>query len=65
MNAEKAVKCGVTTLRDCGARNRLDIKFATLLKEGSIVGPNLLVAGKPLTSIDGHLAWVGREVRGE
>lgn len=64
MNAEKAVKFGVTTLRDCGSRNHMDIKLAKLLRKGSIVGPNLIASGKPLTSTGGHLSWMGREVNG-
>jgi imidazolonepropionase-like amidohydrolase len=53
---------GVTTARDLGARGCTAQIVRNSLAPGR--GPRLRVAGRPITSPDGHLAAFGRAVRG-
>jgi len=63
--AAKAARAGVTTLRDCGASGHMASRLAERIREGRATGPRLLVCGDAISSPGGHLAWMGREVRGE
>ncbi len=62
-HAAAALRAGITTLRDLGDRD-----FATLaLREeyrAGAVGPELLVAGPPLTRRGGHCWYLGGEAEG-
>ncbi len=48
----KLLKAGFTTVRDCGEENSIYLREA--IKSGTIVGPNILAAGKPLSQSFGH-----------
>lgn len=62
--AHQALWAGVTTFRECGAKHRLDIAVRDAIAEGTLPGPRILACGLPLTSVGGHLDWMGREVEG-
>ncbi|XZO08145.1 amidohydrolase family protein [Weissella paramesenteroides] len=56
---------GVTTIREVGAANNIDIKLAKLIKQHVIEGPNIIASGAALTITGGHGAGViGKEVDG-
>jgi imidazolonepropionase-like amidohydrolase len=64
-NAYLHLSRGVTTMRDCGARNRTIFD----LKEGSKAGvfdvfPRVLVSGRPITVTGGHFHFCGEESDG-
>ncbi len=49
---EKLLKAGFTSVRDCGEENSLFLRDA--IKFGTLRGPNILAAGKPLSQTFGH-----------
>ncbi len=44
-NARRALESGVTTVRDLGSYNYLDIAMRDLINRGAMVGPRMFVAG--------------------
>jgi imidazolonepropionase-like amidohydrolase len=56
-NAEDAIKCGVTTMRELGERDYLDFRFRKEIADGLYKGPRLLTAGPWITATHGHGAW--------
>ncbi len=63
-NALTHLKCGVTTLRDNGSRNRVTFD----LREGALRGyattPRLFLCGRPVTLTGGHFHWCNQEADG-
>ena len=49
---EKLLRAGFTTVRDCGEENALFLRDA--IKMGTLRGPNISAAGKPLSQTFGH-----------
>lgn len=60
-SARCLVEAGVTTARDLGARSYLDVVVRDAVAQGLAVGPNLLVANRPLTTTGGHCWFMGCE----
>lgn len=60
-NAERLVRAGVTTARDLGARGFLDVRAREQIRSGELVGPDLLLACRPLTTPGGHTWYFGCE----
>jgi len=58
-NAERALRAGITTFRDCGDRGGVTIRLRNMVRSGQVPGPRLLVSGPPLTKADGHLWFMG------
>ncbi|WP_404387288.1 amidohydrolase family protein [Humibacillus xanthopallidus] len=60
-NARRALRAGVTTVRDLGARGRvsLDLRDELVADPGS--GPRVLAAGPALTTPGGHCYFLGAE----
>jgi imidazolonepropionase-like amidohydrolase len=63
-NAQLALRWGVTTIRDCGARNHLNIELRESIKEGVTQGPRVLACGLLITTTGGHCYFMGREAEG-
>jgi|SRR6056297_792465 len=63
-HAERHRRAGVTTLRDLGARNGVDLQWRSALREGLADGPRIRVSGRPIVAIGGHCAWMGHQVSG-
>mgnify|MGYP001162653849 CR=1 FL=1 len=53
-NVRAALRAGITTMMDAGARNLVAQSLRQGIKLGIVEGPRLLVAGRPLTSTGGH-----------
>ena len=53
-NMNNALNSGVTTLRGMGDAAYLDVKLSDEVKEGKIIGPRLVVAGKTICTTGGH-----------
>lgn len=59
-NAWTALQGGITTARDCGAKDDVALCFKRELASGATFGPHLLVSGCALTTPGGHAwAWGG------
>jgi len=63
-NAERALKAGVTTMRDVGSRGRTIMVLRDAIADGTARGPRLLVSGPPLTITGGHCYYLGGEADG-
>ncbi len=61
-NARKAIKAGVTTIRDLGSSHRIAADIRDAIDEGSIPGPRMRVAGAVLCMTGGHGWPIGRAV---
>jgi imidazolonepropionase-like amidohydrolase len=54
----------VTTVRDCGARNRTTLSLRDAAAHGLFPSPRLLVSGPPITITGGHFWWCNGEADG-
>ena len=61
-NAAKALRAGVTTMRDLGGSNNIAIEVRDAVNEGRIPGPRIAAAGHVLCMTGGHGWFVGREI---
>ena len=44
-NAKRTIETGVTTARDLGAQNDMDLAMRDLINRGEMVGPRMFVCG--------------------
>ena len=63
-NCQRHLAAGVTTVRDCGARNRTTLSLRDAARLGLFPSPRLLVSGPPLTITGGHFWWCNGEADG-
>ena len=63
--AKKMLEAGITTARDLGGVNYIELAIRDMIKSGDIPGPRLLCAGKLITMTGGHGWDIGRECDGE
>lgn len=63
-SARELLRAGVTTARDLGARNYLDIVVRDAISRGDAIGPRLVTAGSPITPTGGHCWYMGGEADG-
>ena len=63
-NCQIHLAAGVTTIRDCGARNRTTLSLRDAAHLGLFPSPRLLVSGPPLTITGGHFWWCNGEADG-
>jgi imidazolonepropionase-like amidohydrolase len=63
--ARKTLQAGVTTVRDLGAADRLNIHLASAIDDGLLEGPTVLAAGLGVTMTGGHgHGFIAREADG-
>jgi len=64
-NLERSVRVGVTTVRDLGTLN--DVVFAARadVREGKLIGSDVIAAGEGITCNGGHCYFFGIEAEGE
>jgi len=62
--ARAALQAGITTVRDLGDRGYLTLTLREELKADPSTGPELLVAGPPITPTGGHCWFLGGEADG-
>jgi imidazolonepropionase-like amidohydrolase len=58
-NARAALAAGLTTVRDCGGRNRVVQRARDRIRAGREPGPDVLACGAPITTRTGHCHWLG------
>jgi imidazolonepropionase-like amidohydrolase len=63
-NAFKNLKAGMTTVRDMGAKNHIDVHFRRGVQLGLIPSPRVLISGQPIITTGGHCYYMGREADG-
>ena len=63
-NARRHLYSGVTTVRDCGAKNRTTFLLRQAMDMGIATGPRLLLSGRPMAIVGGHLSYFGIEATG-
>jgi len=63
-NARRHLYSGVTTLRDCGAKNRTTFLLREAVEMGIVPAPRLILAGRPIAIIGGHLSYFGTTATG-
>jgi imidazolonepropionase-like amidohydrolase len=61
-NARRAVRAGITTLRDLGGPAEDLTWLARAIEAHELPGPSVVHAGVPVTRPGGHLSWLGRGV---
>ena len=59
--AREMVCAGITTARDLGGGKWLEIDLRDRINAGELMGPRLLCAGQPVTSVGGHCHFWGGE----
>lgn len=64
-NGQRALRAGITTIREVGAKNDVIFTLKDAINRGLIIGPHLLVSGRPLTSVKGHCWFMNGEVANE
>jgi imidazolonepropionase-like amidohydrolase len=60
-HAEAALRSGITTIRDLGDRDFVTLSLREEYRQGTSVGPELVVSGPPLTRSGGHCWFLGGE----
>ncbi len=63
-NVRKHLYSGVTTVRDCGAKNRTTFLLREAAEMGIVPSPHLILAGRPIAIIGGHLSYFGTTATG-
>ena len=63
-NVRKHLYSGVTTVRDCGAKNRTTFLLREAVEMGIVPSPRLILAGRPIAIIGGHLSYLGTTATG-
>jgi imidazolonepropionase-like amidohydrolase len=63
--AERMLAAGITTVRDLGAPTELAIALRDAIRIGLVPGPDVLVAGAPITTTGGHCYFMKGEADGE
>ena len=58
------LRAGVTTIRDVGGPDDIDIELAAMVATGEIPGPRMLASGRVVTMTGGHGWWIGRQADG-
>lgn len=58
---QEFLRAGVTTVRDLGARGEMGFALREQVKSAHTVAPQLLIAGRPLTTRGGHAWFFGGE----
>jgi imidazolonepropionase-like amidohydrolase len=64
LRAQATLRTGVTTVRDLGGRDYVELAVRSSVASGLADGPRVLAAGRPICMTGGHGHWVGREADG-
>ncbi len=63
-NVRRHLYSGVTTVRDCGAKNRTTFLLRDAVNMGIVPSPRLILAGRPMAIVGGHLSYFGIQATG-
>ncbi len=63
-NARASLFTGVTTIRENGPKNVTMFRLRDAINQGISVGPRMVLCGRPVSIIGGHMGYFGSEVTG-
>jgi imidazolonepropionase-like amidohydrolase len=63
-NARASLFSGVTTIRENGPKNFTMFRFRDAVNQGIAIGPRMVLCGRPIAIIGGHMGYFGSEVTG-
>lgn len=63
-SAQVNLRAGITTVRDMGAKEHIDVRFKEAVALGFVPSPRYLISGKPIIATGGHCTYMGRQVDG-
>ena len=63
-NLRASLYSGVTTIRDNGAKNNTMFRTRDAVLQGITPGPRMVITGRPITMIGGHMWYFGAAVTG-
>jgi imidazolonepropionase-like amidohydrolase len=63
-NAYRNLQAGITTVRDMGAKNHIDVRFRRGVELGLVPSPRVYICGQPIITTGGHCYYMGREADG-
>lgn len=63
-NLARHLDAGVTTIRDVGGIDGIDLELARLVDEGGVEGPSVFAAGHVICMTGGHACFLGIEADG-
>ncbi|MQG39202.1 MAG: amidohydrolase family protein [SAR202 cluster bacterium] len=64
-NARKSLFSGVTTIRENGPKNKTMLELRKSILRGDQIGPRMMLCGRPISIIGGHMSYFGSQVTGE
>ena len=63
-NARISLLSGVTSIRENGPKNVTMFRLRDAVREGREIGPRMVLCGRPISIIGGHMWYFGSEVTG-
>ena len=63
-NARASLFTGVTTIRENGPKNVTMFRLRDAINQGIVVGPRMVLCGRPVAIIGGHMGYFGSQVTG-
>ena len=63
-NARTSLFTGVTTIRENGPKNFTMLRLRDAVNEGIVLGPRMVLCGRPVAIIGGHMGYFGSEATG-
>ena len=63
-NAKDSLFSGVTSIRDNGAKNQTMFRLRDAAQMGIIQAPRMVLCGRPIAIVGGHMGYFGSEVTG-
>ncbi len=63
-NALASLFAGVTTIRENGPKNMTMFRLRDAINQGITMGPRMVLCGRPVAIIGGHMGYFGTEVTG-
>ena len=63
-NARASLFSGVTTIRENGPKNYTMLRLRDAINQGIAVGPRMVLCGRPVAIIGGHMGYFGSEATG-
>jgi imidazolonepropionase-like amidohydrolase len=63
-NARTSLFSGVTTIRENGPKNFTMFRLRDAVNEGVAIAPRMVLCGRPVSIIGGHMGYFGSEVTG-
>ena len=63
-NARTSLFTGVTTIRENGPKNFTMLRLRDAINEGIVLGPRMVLCGRPIAIVGGHMGYFGSEATG-